>query len=78
MKINALVQVSKVIDLDLFYVVSIRGRVVDLQGHANAEVIASVKNLTSLAFMDDQTWLKGVFTLNDGPTEIVVNVTLTF
>ena len=78
MKIHALVQVSKVIDLDLFYVVSIRGRAVDLQGHANAEVIASVKNLTSLAFMDDQTWLKGVFTLNDGPAEIVVNVTLTF
>jgi len=78
MKIHALVQVSKVIDLDLFYVVSIRGRVVDLQGHANADAIASVKNLTSLAFMDDQTWLKGVFTLNDGPAEIVVNVTLTF
>jgi hypothetical protein len=77
MKIHALVQVSKVIDLDLFYVVSIRGRVVDLQGHANNEVIASTKGLTSLTFVDEN-WLKGTFTLNDGPAEIVVNVTLTF
>jgi hypothetical protein len=77
MKIHALVQLSKVIDLDLFYSVGITNRCIDLQGHATDEVIASTKGLTSLTFTDEN-WLRGSFTLNDGPAEIVVNVTLTF
>lgn len=76
MKIHALVQVSKVIDLDLFYVVSIRGREVELQGFANNETTKAVNKITHLTW--DNEWLKAMFTLNDGPAEIVVKVTLTF
>jgi len=58
------------LDLDLFYVISVRESGIDLQGKATEETIEKCKEFVELQFVSSNNWLTG--------SKNGINITLTF
>ena len=82
-KLNQLVNSG--FDLDKYYVVSIDGTTIKLQGHYDSEIVRCFTELGFTFWVSEQSYVEGIFKLSEHP-EIdkelgeffsIINITLT-